>query len=97
MADINVRALKTAISDAHDAVTRPTKPTDVAEAVNTLVGLASDTVKPKLTTEEWTNIAVPNYRLQIDAGNAKGLETVLPAAQDIIVKVERAAKNAGLI
>jgi len=46
----------------------------VAEAVNTVVSLASDTVKPKLTTEEWTTIAVPNYKLQIDSGNGKGLE-----------------------
>ncbi|MDE8671033.1 hypothetical protein PY310_20970 [Pseudarthrobacter sp. H3Y2-7] len=97
MGEINVRALKTAITKAKDAVAHPTGAAMVAESVNTVVSLAGDTVKPKLTTQEWTNIAVPNYKLQIDSGNGKGLETILPAAQDIIVNVERAAKDVGVL
>ncbi|MET3948693.1 hypothetical protein ABIB49_003418 [Arthrobacter sp. UYCu512] len=97
MSELNVGALKTALTNARAALAHPTGPAMVAEAVNTVVSLAGDTVKPKLTTQEWTNIAVPNYQLQIDSGNGKGLAAILPAAQDIIVKVERAGKNAGLL
>lgn len=97
MAEINVRALKTALTNASAAVAHPTESATIAEAVNTVVSLASETLKPKLTTEEWTNIAVPNYKLQIDSGNGKGLEVILPAAQDIIVKIERSAKNIGVL
>jgi hypothetical protein len=97
MADITVNALKTSISNARAAIAKPTTATAVAEAVNTVVSLAGETVKPKLTTEEWADIGVANYQLQIDSGNGKGLSVILPAAQDVIVKIERAGATAGVL
>ncbi len=85
------------VAIARAAMAKPTSAAALAEAVNTAVSLAGDTIKPKLTTEEWSAIGVANYQLQIDSGNAKGLAVVLPAAQDIIVKIERAGAKTGLL
>jgi hypothetical protein len=97
MADINVKALKTSITNARAAISKPTTAAALAEAVNAAVSLAGDTIKPKLTTDEWSGIGVANYQLQIDVGNGKGLTVVLPAAQNIIVLVERAGAKAGVL